>query len=77
MLQVRLATWFLGLGEGWGKGFPLACTHCGILEPDPRMLNFIKLVSRPGAGAHSAGVCSLQTSGSFLGGTALLTSGPW
>lgn len=30
-LWVRLTAQFWGLGYGWGTGFAMACTHCGVL----------------------------------------------
>lgn len=43
----------LGFGAVVGTGFPLACTHCGTLVLDPRMLSPSGLVRSPGVGAHS------------------------
>lgn len=44
-LWVRLVAWFWGQGKGWRTEFPLACTHCGVVVPDLRMLGPSRLVS--------------------------------
>nr|KAF6369206.1 hypothetical protein mMyoMyo1_010588 [Myotis myotis] len=74
MAPSQASSTLVGSRAGVEHRLPLACTHCGVLEPDPRTLGPRGLVRRPGAGAHSGGVCSLQTSGSLPGSTALLTA---
>lgn len=62
-LQVSLAARFWGLEWEWGTMFPLAYTHCQILESDPRMLGSSRLMRRPGARALSGSMCSCKCLG--------------
>lgn len=65
--QASSSVLVLGSRVGVGQRIPLACIHCGVLEPDPRTLGPSGMARIPGAGAHSGSVHSLQISGSLLG----------
>lgn len=55
-------------GSGlWGgaQGSSLACTHCEVLELNPRVLGPSRLVRKPDARVHSGSMYSLQMSGNL------------